>query len=120
MKLLLDENIGRSTSEALRREGHDVSWIGGDSAGTADPAIMAQAERESRVLVTKDKDFGELAFKKGQAHGGVILLRLADERPENTLRVIRGVLHNLARRKPPFFAVASDSECRVHSSRVTD
>jgi predicted nuclease of predicted toxin-antitoxin system len=117
LKLLLDENIGRSTSEALRRQGHDVSWIGGDSAGTADPAIMAQAEREGRVVVTKDKDFGELAFKNGQAHKGVILLRLADERPENTLSVILGVLHHLAHRKPPFFVVASDTEFRLHASR---
>ncbi len=69
MKLFLDENIGRSTAEALRAQGHDVSWVGGDSAGTPDTAIMAQAKREGRVLVTKDKDFGELAFKSGQAHG---------------------------------------------------
>jgi predicted nuclease of predicted toxin-antitoxin system len=71
LKLLLDENIGRSTAEALRHQGHDVSWVGGDCAGTADTAIMTQAEREGRVLVTKDKDFGELAFKSGQAHGWV-------------------------------------------------
>lgn len=38
---------------------------------------MSRAEREGRVLVTKDKDFGELAFKGGQAHAGVILLRRA-------------------------------------------
>ena len=81
---------------------------------------MAQAERESRVLVTKDKDFGELAFKGRQAHGGVILLRLADERPANSLRVLHGVLHHLSRRKPPFFVVASDSEFRVHAPRSTD
>ena len=120
MKLLLDENIGRSTAEALRRQGHDVSWVGEDFAGTPDVAIMAQAEREGRVLVTKDKDFGELAFKNGQTHGGVILLRLADERPENTLRVIHGVLNHLALRKPPFFVVASDSEFRVHALRPKD
>ena len=81
---------------------------------------MAQAKREGRVLVTKDKDFGELVFKSGQAHGGVILLRLSDERPGNTVRVLHDVLHQLARRKPPFFVVASDSEFRIHAPRPAD
>lgn len=97
-----------------------MSWVGADFAGIPDVAVMAQAEREGRVLVTKDKDFGELVFKSGQAHRGVILLRLADERPGNTLRVLHGVLHHIARRKPPFFVVASDTEFRVHSPRAAD
>lgn len=117
MKLLLDENIGRSTAEALSRRGHDVSWVGEDFTGIQDAAVMAQAEHEGRILVTKDKDFGELVFKSGHAHNGVILLRLTDERPGNTLRVLHDVLHHLARRKPPFFVVASDSKFRIHAPR---
>lgn len=118
MKLLLNENLGRSAAEALRRNGHDVVWIGEDFAGTRDPAVMAKAKRESRVLVTKDKDFGELAFKNGQAHNGVILLRLVDERPANTIRVLEGVLAHLASHKPPFFVTASDGEFRIHTPRA--
>ena len=118
--MLLDENIGRSTAEALSRQGHDVSWVGDDFAGIPDASVIAQAERENRVLVTKDKDFGELVFKSGHAHGGVILLRLTDERPENTLRVLHDVLHHLARRKPPFFVVASDTKFRIHAQRPAD
>jgi predicted nuclease of predicted toxin-antitoxin system len=115
LKLLLNENLGRSTAESLRRQGHDVVWIGEGFAGTQDSAVMAKAERERRVLVTKDKDFGELAFKNRRAHSGVILLRLDDERPANTMRVLEGILPHLAHYKPPFFIVASDFEFRIHA-----
>lgn len=113
MKLLLNENLGRSAAEALRRQGHDVIWIGDDFSGTQDQAVLAKAKSEGRILVTKDKDFGELAFKSGEAHDGIILLRLEDEAPANAVRVIEGILARIANRKPPFFIVASDSEFRI-------
>ncbi|HEX4046637.1 MAG TPA: DUF5615 family PIN-like protein [Elusimicrobiota bacterium] len=115
MKLLLNENLGRSAAEALRRRGHDVVWIGEGFAGTQDSAVLAKAKREGRVLVTKDKDFGELAFKSGEAHTGIILLRLADEGASNTIRVLEGVLAGIGDRKPPFFVVASDSKFRIRA-----
>lgn len=113
MKLLLNENISRTVTESLRRAGHDVVWVGDDLAGTEDSSILAKARREERILITKDKDFGELAFKHGYAHSGIILLRLEDERAENTLRVLDGMLDHLAGQKPPYFVVASDREFRV-------
>ena len=113
MKLLLNENLGRSASEALRRRGHDVIWIGDDFAGTHDRAVLAKAKSEGRILVTKDKDFGELAFKSGEPHDGIILLRLEDDAPANTVRVIEGILARIASRRSPFFVVASDSEFRI-------
>ena len=116
MKLLLNENLGRSAAEALGHQGHDVVWIGDNFAGTQDSAVLAKAKREGRVLVTKDKDFGELAFKSGHAHDGIILLRLQDERAANTIRVLEGLLAHLTGQKPPFFVVASDSKFRVRTS----
>jgi len=63
--------------EALRNEGHDVSWARTHAPGRSDEAILAQSQAEDRILMTFDKDFGELAFRWGlPASCGIILFRL--------------------------------------------
>ncbi|MXY80058.1 MAG: hypothetical protein F4Y94_10335 [Chloroflexi bacterium] len=77
MRFLADENLARSAVDALRSLGHDVAWVRSDSPGVSDEQILERAAAESRVLVTADKDFGELAFRRAApAHGGVILVRV--------------------------------------------
>ena len=63
MRLLANENFPSDAVDALRERGHDVIWIRTDAPGSRDEDILARARRESRVLVTFDKDFGELAFR---------------------------------------------------------
>lgn len=77
MRLLANENIPRLAIDALRAAGHDVAWISERSPSVADDDVLALAVKESRILLTFDKDFGELAFSRGlPADCGVILLRL--------------------------------------------
>lgn len=78
MKLLLDSCLSYVTVEELRRAGFDVEWTGDNDPG--DPAILARAHTERRVLVTLDKDFGELAVFRGHAHAGIV--RLVDIQPD--------------------------------------
>ena len=75
-KFLANENVPRPAIDAVRRAGLDVSWVKEWSAGADDEAVMAKALAEGRVLVTFDKDFGELVFRRGQdASRGVVLMR---------------------------------------------
>ncbi|MBL9096409.1 MAG: DUF5615 family PIN-like protein [Alphaproteobacteria bacterium] len=77
MRFLADQNFPRRAVSALRAIGHDVAWIEEDSPGASDEATLARAEAEGRVLLTFDKDFGELAFQVGlPATSGVVLFRL--------------------------------------------
>jgi predicted nuclease of predicted toxin-antitoxin system len=77
MRLLANENFPLDAVEALRASGHDVAWIREDSRGAADDQILLRAQRENRIVVTFDKDFGELAFRaKLPSQSGVILFRL--------------------------------------------
>ncbi len=77
MKLLANENVPASAIHALRDAGHDVLWARTDLPGATDPHVLERAVRESRLLVTFDKDFGELVYRQGlAAAGGVILFRL--------------------------------------------
>lgn len=53
-----------------------------------DTDILSIANKDNRILLTTDKDFGELVFKEKFVHSGVILLRLKDESVENKKRVL--------------------------------
>lgn len=61
MRFLADENFPGNAVTALQARGHDIVWIRTAAPGGKDEEILAWAVREERVLLTFDKDFGELA-----------------------------------------------------------
>ncbi len=83
MKLLANENFPSLAVTALRDAGYDVLWARTDMAGAADDVILQKSQDDQRLVVTFDKDFGELAFRWGlPAMCGVILFRLKMQSPE--------------------------------------
>lgn len=74
MKLLLDSCVSKGAGAELASAGHDVVWVGDWAADPGDEEILACALREARVVVTLDKDFGELAVAFGHAHAGIVRL----------------------------------------------
>ena len=74
MKLLLDTCVSRGVHEALRAAGHDTVWMGEWSQDPGDSEILDKAFEESRILITLDKDFGELAIVLERPHAGIIRL----------------------------------------------
>ena len=77
MRFLANENFPLDAVETLRQNGHDVVWIRVESPGISDPEVLSRAQAENRILLTFDKDFGELAFRsKLPASVGIILFRI--------------------------------------------
>ena len=80
MRLLANENVPLDAITALRERTHDVIWIRTDAPGSADEDILSRAVAEDRILLTFDKDFGELAFHSHlPAKCGVILFRIPEQ-----------------------------------------
>ena len=78
MRLLANENFPLDAVEALRANGHDVVWVREDARGSNDEQVLARAQQEDRILITFDKDFGELAFRtKLPSTSGIILFRIS-------------------------------------------
>jgi len=93
VKFLLDESSEHRLAAFLREQGHDVKSIAHDyPKALSDTEVLELAGREARILITNDKDFGELVFKRGLRHHGVILLRLPYGDTAHKLEAIRGVL----------------------------
>lgn len=78
MKLVADESIEGPSVYALRKAGHEVLFIAEFSPGIEDSTVLEIASREDALLLTADKDFGELVFRNGQTHSGVLLIRSLD------------------------------------------
>jgi len=77
MKILANENFPLLIVQALRDQQHDVVWVRTDMPGATDDTILQRAQDEQRLVVTFDKDFGELAYRFGlPASCGIILFRL--------------------------------------------
>lgn len=72
MKVLLDACVWGGAKTQLQTSGHDVIWVGDWAEDPGDDEILARAHIEGRVLVTLDKDFGELAVVRGLPHSGII------------------------------------------------
>ena len=83
MRYLADENFPRAAVEALEATGNDVVWVRLAAPGASDSDVLAIAAHENRIVLTFDKDFGELAARSAPLSGiGIILLRLPAPRSE--------------------------------------
>jgi predicted nuclease of predicted toxin-antitoxin system len=95
MQILADENIPGSTVHLLRESGHDVLWINETSPGVADVEIMRLAVDEQRIIITFDKDFGELAVTgENRNPPGIILLRISKPSPAETAETVNLLLNS--------------------------
>ena len=74
MDFLINENVPAAVVDALDEKGHDVTWIRTATPGLSDIEVLETAQKEKRILLTFDKDFGELTFRFGMpAEHGFIM-----------------------------------------------
>jgi predicted nuclease of predicted toxin-antitoxin system len=92
-RFLLDESTNYQIAPHLRQLAHDVTAIGQDyPASLKDVDILAIAVRERRIVITNDRDFGELVIREARAHAGVILFRLGSVTTDDLIARLDEVL----------------------------
>jgi predicted nuclease of predicted toxin-antitoxin system len=110
---LANENMPGAAVEAARRAGVDITWVREISPGISDHNVLALSQTEGRVLVTFDKDFGEMAFEQGKtATPGVLLLRPRLRSPEHVAQFTAALLTQAIDWEGNF-AVAQEGRLRV-------
>lgn len=75
LKFLIDECTGRRLAILLKNAEYDVVFVGDWKPSASDEEVLRKAEEENSILITDDKDFGELIFRLSKPSKGVILLR---------------------------------------------
>src|ERR1043165_3171931 len=113
MRFLLNENMPNTVIKVLRERGHDVLSAKESMRSESDASILARAQLEQRIVVTQDKDFGELAFRSRlPATSGIVLFRLMGSNPDQDnkrmLEVIEGGMNWAGK-----FAVVTEANVRV-------
>jgi predicted nuclease of predicted toxin-antitoxin system len=89
VKLLANENFPAASVLLLRNMGYDIASIGMEYPGISDEYVMTLAEDQQRIILTFDKDYGELIYKHNyKPTHGVIFLRLAEYEPDEPANII--------------------------------
>ena len=115
MNFLADESCAGPVVRTLREAGHDVVALAEVARGATDEQVLELALNEKRILITEDRDFGELVYARGRSSAGVILVRF-DSRARQTkpLTVVEAV-SKLGSRLHGGFTVIDAGRVRISS-----
>ncbi len=113
MKLLADENIARQIVERLRADGHDVTFILEAGRGSDDEDVLDVAHGEGAILLTDDKDFGDLVMFQRRPSAGVILLRLEGVPPQERAEMVSALLREHTADLAEAFTVVKRDNVRI-------
>lgn len=113
MKILADENIEGEIVAALRKLGHSVSDVKEISPGVEDTDILTMANDLDSVLLTNDKDFGDLIYRDRLVSNGVILLRFGKLEVAERIGLILSVLGERQNEMHGAFTVVTTTGVRI-------
>lgn len=113
MILVCDEGIDRSIVERLRVDGHEVIYIAELSPSISDDEVLKEANVRGAVLITADKDFGELVFRMGTLSKGVLLIRLHDVPTQERAVLVGAAVREHGSEFPGAFSVLSPTKLRI-------
>jgi predicted nuclease of predicted toxin-antitoxin system len=120
VRFLADESCDFAVVTALRSAGHDVSAVVEISPRAKDPAVLALARSEARVLLTEDKDFGLLAYAGGQKTAAVLLIRFPGRARSGLGESVLSVIAELGDRITGAFVVIEPGRARVSRPWIGD
>ena len=113
MIFLADESVDRQIVETIRRAGYEVQAIAEISPGIPDTQVLSRANEAGAVLLTADKDFGELIFRQHQVHSGVVLVRLAGYASEAKAEIVVAAINAHAEELESGFSVVTGKAVRI-------
>jgi len=113
LKFIVDESTGASVVSYLRNAGHDVLAVVEIMPSAKDHEILQRAVDEDRILITNDKDFGDLVFRSQRLHAGIVLLRLKQDIAATRVATIDNLLRQYGDRLTGSFTVASEDNVRI-------
>ena len=120
MKFLADESIDLPVVERLRQDGHAVAYVLELGPGMTDDEVLNLANRESALLLTADKDFGEMIFRQRLHTNGIVLVRLAGLSPARKAETVALAIKEHAAELPRSFAVIGPETLRIRRASETD
>ncbi|MBL8794132.1 MAG: DUF5615 family PIN-like protein [Planctomycetia bacterium] len=113
MSIVADESVDTGIVARLRLEGHTVISIREESPGITDDKDLERAALEAAVLLSADKDFGDLVFQMARAHHGVVLLRIDGMIQQAKAAYTAAVFQQYGSQFPGAFSVIAPGAVRI-------
>ena len=113
LRFLVDNSSGKKLADVLKNNNYDVIYAGEDFPEAEDIELLKKAEKDNRILITNDKDFGDLIFRYKKPSSGVIFLRLKIDFPEHRIKVLLTLIKKLGTKLNKKFIVASEDRIRI-------
>ena len=113
MKIVADESVDSGIVTLLREDGHDVRYVAEMSPGIMDEEVLVLAKEDNTLLVTSDKDFGELIFRQGFVKEGIVLYRLAGLKSNEKAEIISRVIAEHGDELLQAFSVITEKAVRI-------
>lgn len=113
MILLADESVEKQIVDQLRNDGHNVDYISEISPGVSDNTVLQTASDKKALLITSDKDFGELFFRLEKLHFGVLLLRLEGADINEKKKVVSSAIKKYGERISGKISVLNSKAIRI-------
>lgn len=113
LKFLVDVGVGKKVESYLFENGYDFKSVREIEHRMKDSEILKIANDEKRIVITMDKDFGELIFNSGLTHYGVLLLRLDDSNGEEKVETIKEIITKYESSLSNNFCVYQNSRLRI-------
>lgn len=113
MKFLADENIEKPIVDFLRTRGIDVMYVADEGPGSSDDEVFALAKHLNRILITNDRDFGEIAFRRKEISAGIVLMRFSSESMKKKIETLKHLLQHHSRKLAYHFTVVTETQIRI-------
>ncbi|MCA6421589.1 MAG: DUF5615 family PIN-like protein [Flavobacterium sp.] len=113
MRFLVDECTGTSVADWLKSEKHEVFSVFEQWRGVSDDEIIEKCQNEDYILITSDKDFGEMVFRNQKVHNGIILLRCEPNIFKKRIEVLKKLIQNYSNSLQNNFVVVTNDKVRI-------
>jgi predicted nuclease of predicted toxin-antitoxin system len=113
LKFLVDVGVGRKVEVWLLRNGYDIKAVRDINPKMKDDKILRLAVFEKRMVITMDKDFGELVYNSGLPHSGVLLLRLEGAKSDEKVKTMEKILKEYSDKLLNNFCVFEHGRLRI-------
>ncbi|MGQ9851377.1 MAG: DUF5615 family PIN-like protein [Aggregatilineaceae bacterium] len=118
MNFLADESVDLPVVERLRRDGHFVAYVTELGPGMTDDEVLSLANQQAFLLLTADKDFGEMVFRQRLHAHGIVLIRLAGLSPTRKAEMVALAVREHGAELLRSFAVIMPGVLRIR--RITE
>jgi predicted nuclease of predicted toxin-antitoxin system len=113
MKFLIDMGVGKKVEEWFKQERYDVKNVRDLDIRLKDADILRIAVSENRMIITMDKDFGELVYNSGMSHSGVLILRIEDVNGNDKVGIVKRIVTGFSEKIENKFCVFQDGRLRI-------